>query len=148
MVDRLVETFYGKVRQDERLAKLFAQDMSKDWPEHLAQMKGFWRSVVMQTSEYNGRPVPAHMKMSDIKPEDFARWLELFREAAVQTCTKGAAELFVNRAETIAKSLQMALFLRGVIAPPGAFENGVLKDGVIEKVRQEQDEWAGRPLSP
>lgn len=138
MVDELVETFYSKVRKHERLAQLFANDMSKDWPEHLDQMKGFWRSVVMQTAEYQGRPVPAHMKMTDIQPEDFANWLNLFRETAHQVCTSGGAALFINRAETIARSLQMAIFLKGVIAPPDAFENGVMKQGVIDAARQEQ----------
>ncbi len=138
MVDDLVEAFYSKVRKHERLAQLFAKDMSKDWPEHLDQMKGFWRSVVMQTAEYQGRPVPAHMKMTDIQPEDFANWLSLFRETAHEVCTSGAAALFINRAETIARSLQMAIFLRGVIAPPNAFENGVMKQDVIDAARQEQ----------
>lgn len=138
MVDHLVEAFYTKVRKHERLARLFAKDMSKEWPEHLDQMKGFWRSVVMQTAEYQGRPVPAHMKMTDLEPGDFANWLELFRATAHEVCTPGAAALFINRAETIAKSLQMAIFLKGVIAPPNAFENGVMKQDIIDAARQEQ----------
>ncbi|MCV6603401.1 MAG: group III truncated hemoglobin [Cohaesibacter sp.] len=139
MVDQLVEAFYGKVRQHERLALLFANDMSKDWAEHLDQMKAFWRSVVMQTAEYQGRPVPAHMKMTEIKPEDFASWLSLFRETAHEICTPGAASLFINRAETIARSLQMAIFLRGMIAPPDAFEHGVMKQHVIDAMKNKQN---------
>lgn len=137
MIDALVETFYGSIRQDERLSMLFGVGMSKNWPEHLEQMKGFWRSLVMQTSEYSGRPVPAHMKMSQLQAEDFTKWLALFRTAAAQTCTASAAELMINRAETIARSLQMAVFLEGQIVPKDAFENGVMKPEVIEAFRAE-----------
>lgn len=138
LVDQLVETFYSRIREDERLAMLFAGGMSKDWPEHLEQMKAFWRSLTMQTSEYGGRPVPAHMRMQDLQPEDFANWLTLFRQTAREICTKDAADLFINRAETIARSLQMAVFLKGVVAPPDAFENGVMRQEVIEAARQQQ----------
>lgn len=41
-IDHLVETFYGKIRDDELLGPIFNQRIA-DWPAHLARMKGFWR---------------------------------------------------------------------------------------------------------
>lgn len=135
LVSRLVETFYARVRQHPRLDVLFSMGMSQEWPEHMEQMKGFWRSLLMQTREYEGRPVPAHMKLQGLEPEDFADWLTLFRQTARELCEPAAAALFINRAETIAKSLQMAVFLKGMVAPMGAFEDGVMRPEIIAAYR-------------
>lgn len=127
LVSELVEQFYSRVRQHPRLAALFAGGMSLDWPEHLDIMKAFWRSMLMQTREYDGRPVPAHMKMQDLTPQDFADWLSLFRQTAQDICPPSAATLFIDRAQTIARNLQMALFFAGQVLPKDAFEDGVLR---------------------
>ena len=133
----LVDRFYARIRQHERLADLFASGMSQEWPDHLSRMKAFWRSMLMQTREYDGRPVPAHVKMQGLQPSDFADWLVLFRETVREICTAEAAALYISRAETIAKSLQMAVFLKGYVAPAGAFENGVMTEKAIGQLRQE-----------
>lgn len=127
LVSALVEAFYGKIRKHPRLSMLFAGGMSAEWPEHLEIMKGFWRSMLMQTREYSGRPVPVHMKMPDLTPQDFADWLSLFRQTAEELCPPSAAALFIDRAETIARNLQMAIFFAGSVLPKDAFLNGVLK---------------------
>lgn len=139
-VSNLVESFYSKVRKHPRLAMLFAGGMSMDWPDHLDVMKRFWRSMLMQTREYGGKPVPAHAKLEGLEPEDFAEWLKLFRETAKETCPADAAALYINRAETIARSLQMAVLLKGRIAPPDAFENGVMREEFIAFVRRKDDQ--------
>ena len=139
-VSDLVERFYGKIRKHPRLAQLFAAGMSMDWPDHLGRMKAFWRSLLLQTREYGGKPVPAHAKLEGLEPDDFADWLALFRETANEVCEPDAAALYINRAETIARSLQMAIFLKGRIAPTNAFENGVMtKDFIAFMRRMDQD---------
>ena len=130
-VSNVVETFYGRIREHPRLSKLFAEEMTQEWPDHLERMKGFWRSMLMQTREYSGRPVPAHMKMEGLAPDDFAQWLALFRQTARELCPPAAAGLYIDRAETVARSLQMAVFFHGQIAPPSAFINGVMTDEAI-----------------
>lgn len=141
-VSDLVEAFYGKIRQHPRLAMLFSAGMTMDWPEHLDRMKAFWRSMLMQSREYGGKPVPAHARLEGLEPEDFADWLTLFRQTARELCPPEAADLYINRAETIARTLQMAVFLKGRIAPPDAFENGVMSQDFLAFVRRkdQQDE--------
>ncbi|TLP45612.1 group III truncated hemoglobin [Cohaesibacter sp. CAU 1516] len=141
-VSDLVDTFYGKVRQHPRLAMLFAGGLSMEWPEHLDRMKAFWRSMLMQTREYGGKPVPAHLKLEGLDPEDFADWLTLFRQTARDLCPEAAADLYISRAETIAKTLQMAVFMQGRIAPPDAFDHGVMSKDFLAFVRRkdQQDE--------
>ena len=145
-ISELVERFYAKVRQHPRLSTLFAAGMSLEWPEHLDRMKAFWRSMLMQTRDYGGRPVPAHMKMADLQPEDFALWLDLFRQTAREICPPSAAALYIDRAQTVARSLQMAVFLTGRIAPPDAFKDGVMTAEFIARVRQQASgEATGSP---
>ena len=111
-ISRLVRGFYARVRRDERLGPIFAREIPGDWEPHLEKMTDFWSSVVLKTGGYEGRPVPAHMKIEGITPEDFAIWLGLFRETAEELCVPEVAAVFVERAERIARSLQLALFFR------------------------------------
>lgn len=109
-ISRLVRSFYNRVRADGRLGPIFAREITGDWEPHLEKMTDFWSSVILKTGGYEGRPVPAHMKIEGITPDDFAIWLGIFRQTAEELCTPEVAAVFIERAERIAKSLQLALF--------------------------------------
>jgi hemoglobin len=111
-IGRLVRDFYGRVRKDVRLGPIFAREIAGDWEPHLEKMTDFWCSVILKTGAYQGRPVPAHLKLKDVREEDFAIWLAIFRETARDRCTPDVAEVFIDRAERIARSLQLAMFFR------------------------------------
>jgi hemoglobin len=111
-IGRLVRTFYGRVRGNERLGPIFAGVIGEDWEPHLEKMTEFWCSVILKTRSYEGRPVPAHLKLKMVREEDFTIWLSLFRETADELCPPGAAEIFIERAERIAESLKLAMFFR------------------------------------
>ena len=62
-----------------------------------------------------------HVRVADIRPTHFARWLHLFRETARQVCPPAAADLFAAKAEMIGQSLQLGIAAsRGELpgAPP------------------------------
>ena len=107
-ISLLVEEFYGKIRAHERLGMLFADNMERDWPEHLERMKTFWRSVLLKSGEYKGRPIPVHMKLPEIRTEDFREWLRLFDETAREVLAPGARPIVLEAAERIATSLWLA----------------------------------------
>ena len=65
-ISDLVERFYGRVRNDERLGPIFEARVQGEWGPHLAKMKGFWRSVLLKTGEYKGRPVPVHVRIGGL----------------------------------------------------------------------------------
>ncbi|MBA5628378.1 group III truncated hemoglobin [Moheibacter lacus] len=73
----LVDTFYGKVRQDELIGGIFNDIIQDRWPEHLEKMYKFWQTVLLEEHTYSGRPFVPHLKMP-IEKEHFDRWLELF----------------------------------------------------------------------
>lgn len=117
LIAKLVRRFYGRVAEDERLGPIFNRRLDGHWGAHLEKMTEFWSSIMLKTASYNGRPVPAHLRLKEVVPEDFAIWLGLFRETAEELCPPDLADIFVRHAERIAQSLQLAMFFR---LPPHA----------------------------
>jgi hemoglobin len=118
MIARLVHAFYGRVREDEMLAPVFAVRIT-DWPPHLARMCAFWSSVVLMSGTYHGRPMPAHARLP-VSGAHFDRWLALFEATAAEVCPPAAAALFVEKARMIATSLELGVAVgRGLILKPG-----------------------------
>lgn len=106
----LVETFYARIRAHPRLGPIFNGEVDH-WPAHLAKLKDFWASVAMNAGRYSGKPVPAHMKLQGIAPEDFQTWLGLFRQTVSDISGNDeVVTYFMVRAERIARSLQFAMF--------------------------------------
>jgi hemoglobin len=111
-IGRLVRTFYARVRRDERLGPIFERHVADDWEPHLEKMTDFWCSVILKTGTYQGRPVPAHLKLKGVVEADFDIWLGHFRQTAHELCPPEVADVFIDRAERIAKSLSLAMFFR------------------------------------
>ncbi len=119
MIDRVVRAFYGKVREDDVLAPIFAARIT-DWEPHLARMCEFWSSVALMTGIYHGRPMEKHLPLP-VDGRHFDRWLRLFRATAQEVCPPAAAAHFIERAERIAQSLEMGIAVsHGVLLTKGA----------------------------
>ena len=117
----LVDTFYTRVRAHAVLGPVFDTAIGDNWDHHLGKMKDFWASVALNAGRYSGKPVPAHARHKTIEPGHFDTWLALFHQTLVDTApTEGAVTYFMERAERIAHSLQLALFgVPGLGPPPG-----------------------------
>jgi len=114
----LVHCFYGKVREDSVLGPVFDAAI-ESWPEHLEKMSAFWSSVMLTSGRYKGSPMAAHLKhKSAIERSMFERWLNLWREAAVEVLDERGSAAVVAKAERIAESLQLAMFFK--IEPCGS----------------------------
>ena len=107
-ISELVELFYQRIQVDARLAPIFKKHVPGDWGPHLAIMKGFWRSVLLKTGEYNGRPVPVHVKLGKLDEDDFRAWLGLFRSTVADVFEPEARGVVIEAAERIATSLWLA----------------------------------------
>lgn len=75
----LVDTFYGKVRQDDLLKDIFENVIQDRWPEHLEKMYRFWQTVLFDEHTYSGSPFAVHAKLP-VAFEHFERWIQLFNE--------------------------------------------------------------------
>ena len=115
----LVREFYQRVRRDARLGPIFAREIAGDWEPHLEKMTDFWCSVILKTGSYQGRPVPAHVKLKGVTENDFSIWLSIFGETARDLCDPDTARVFIERAERIAQSLKLAMFYRLPEVPAG-----------------------------
>lgn len=73
----LVDTFYGKVREDRKLKDIFNNVIQDRWPAHLAKMYRFWQTVLLEEHTYYGSPFLPHAKLP-VEKEHFDQWLTLF----------------------------------------------------------------------
>ena len=117
VIQAQVHAFYGKVRTDPMLGPIFEAKIA-DWDAHLAKLCDFWSSVTLATGRFKGAPMPAHMRLTGVGAQHFAHWLDIWRATAAETCEPAAAALLIDRAEMIARSLQMGMAVaRGELPP-------------------------------
>jgi hemoglobin len=112
-LERLVRAFYAAARHDPMIGPLF--DDVQDWDAHIARITTFWSSVALMTGRYHGQPMVPHQKLP-LEPKHFLRWLELFEQTARAMCSEPGAELLIDKARRIARSLQLGIDVqRGVL---------------------------------
>ena len=107
-----VDQFYAKIRVDPVLGPIFGRVVQGEWDLHLATMRNFWSSVKLTSGRYKGTPVPAHLRIKDIEPQMFDRWLRLFGETCDELFENDVAGAFRMKAARIAESLKLMLFFR------------------------------------
>ena len=110
-ISLLVDEFYRRIRAEKTLGPIFEEAIGDRWDYHLPRMKSFWASVALNAGTYSGQPVPAHKKLSRVQQSHFQTWLALFRQTLQDTSpTLEAVDYFMERANRIAESLQLAMF--------------------------------------
>ena len=123
----LVDEFYSRVRSDPVLGPIFARhvgDTQEAWAEHLATLRNFWSSVMLTSGRYKGDPFSTHLRMDELEPEMFERWLALFREACATLFPDSRSRMFEEKAQRIAQSLRLGLFERLPAAAREVDRNG------------------------
>ena len=78
-VKNLVDTFYGKIRNDELLAPIFNERIEDRWPEHLEKMYRFWQTVLLGEQTYYGAPFVPHAQLP-VTNQHFGQWVRIFNE--------------------------------------------------------------------
>ena len=118
-IDLLVETFYGRVLAHAALGPVFDARLAGRWPEHMAKMKSFWSSVAFRSGAYGGKPVQAHVGVSNLTADLFPQWLALFAATLDDIApTDEAKAWFMATAERIARSLTLSLFYNPALDDP------------------------------
>lgn len=108
-IGTLVPAFYARVRDDAVLGAIF-NGAIEDWPQHLEKLKAFWSSVLLTSGRYKGQPMVAHVRQGQhMTPENFARWLTLWRETTNDLLPPDTALAIQERAARIAESLQLGV---------------------------------------
>ena len=114
-IRRLVELFYGRVRRDPVLGPVFEGALGttdEAWAAHFARLTDFWSSLMLRSGRYHGDPFSAHLRLPELRPAMFDRWLALFHQTCSELFEPDVARAFGERAERVARSLRMGLFER------------------------------------
>jgi hemoglobin len=108
----MVDAFYGKVREHERLGYIFNDVANVDWDSHLPKMVEFWAKMLFQTQNYHGKPFRKHMPLP-IERKDFSIWYGLFRETVDEYFEGEKAEFAKDLAGRIAASFSIRMDMAG-----------------------------------
>ena len=103
-----VRTFYERGLADPLLGPVLAGAIP-DLETHVATVANFWSKSLLHTERYDGHPFAAHTHLP-VEPEHFSRWLELFKEAALETLPKTQAEQALAKATHMAQCFQAGMF--------------------------------------
>jgi hemoglobin len=104
-ISQLVDHFYGAIRKDALLGPIFANKIN-DWPLHLARMKDFWASIMLESGRYRGNPMQKHIAIGGIEAAHFERWHALWDQALMEIAPNAAVcERFLDAARRIGESL-------------------------------------------
>jgi hemoglobin len=108
-IARLVPAFYVRIREDAVLGPIFTGAIN-DWPHHLDKLQAFWSSVLLTSGQYKGQPMVAHLRHErHMTAENFARWLDLWRQTTVELLPPETAAVCEEKANRIAESLQLGV---------------------------------------
>ena len=101
----LVDRFYSAVRTDDLLGPIFQRHV-KDWPHHLARMKDFWMSVIVEPGRFSGNPMQKHIAIGELGGGHFNRWQSLWDQTLMDSAPSAeAANRFRQAARRIGESL-------------------------------------------
>lgn len=107
-IKNLVDTFYGKVRQNELIGPVFNERIQDRWPEHLEKMYRFWQTVLIGPHTYFGSPFPPHAKLP-VEKEHFDTWMGIFAETIDELFEGKIAEEAKWRAAKMAEMFQIKI---------------------------------------
>ena len=117
-ISHFVDQFYRRVFASEVLGPVFAEQTTQEWDHHLDKMKSFWRSVLLKSGEYKGKPVPVHNRLVGVASRHFDEWLWLFSETSSEVFSEEAVPLVNAAAMRIATSLWLARSADPFSTPP------------------------------
>lgn len=108
-VEHLVDTFYGKVLQDEQLKPFFAH---LDFEMHKPKMVDFWAFVLLSEGGYKTDVTAKHMHMP-LQKEHFDQWIALFNETVDALYSGEKAQMAKDRAFLIRWTLESKIVNHG-----------------------------------
>ncbi len=105
-IELLVNTFYEKVRSNEKLGYIFEDIAKVDWVSHMPVMYSFWASVLLNEQSYTGNAMTPHIALSKLTPLtkiEFDAWMLLFTTTVDDLFEGEKADEAKFRAENIAR---------------------------------------------
>jgi truncated hemoglobin YjbI len=106
-IQAVINNFYQLIRNDKLLAPSFERALGTTWHEHLAQMLVFFSDLMRINQQYNGDLLWQHVKLMELQPAHFDRWIALFEDAVNAVCVNAEKKQhLINRAAHINNGLK------------------------------------------
>ena len=104
-IEDLVNLFYDKVQNDDKIGFFFNDVAKVDWAHHLPKMYSFWETLLFGQISYKGNQMAMHFPINDKVPLEkahFAHWVKLWTETVEENFAGEMAELAIYKATNIA----------------------------------------------
>ena len=107
-IEKIVNAFYDKVKNDEAIGYLFTDVAHVNWELHLPKMYDFWEVILFGTGHFKGNPMFVHKELHSKSPmnsEHFAHWFDLFQNTVDDLYQGKNAEEIKYSASNIAQTM-------------------------------------------
>lgn len=104
----VVDTFYGRVKENELLNPVFESVVQGNWQPHLEKMYRFWQTILLYEHTYSGSPFAHHAPLP-IHAEHFEAWLTLFNQTIDELFEGERASEMKMRANKMGEMFQYKL---------------------------------------
>ena len=104
-IELLVNRFYEKVADDEKIGFFFNDVAKVSWDKHLPKMYSFWETLLFGQISYKGNPMAMHFPINEkvaIEKHHFEHWIKLWTETVEENFTGEMAEMAIYKATNIA----------------------------------------------
>lgn len=110
----LVNTFYDKIKNDEKLGPIF-NGMINDWDTHIKLLTDFWSTQLFIEKTYHGNPIEVHRKVDafanhSINEHHFGAWLNHWIQTLDEHFEGDNVFILKNRARKMASFIHVDIF--------------------------------------
>jgi hemoglobin len=115
-INKMVIKFYTRIlNEDTIVSEVFKSKLGTDinstsWKEHIELLTNFWAMIALQSNQYQGNPMMAHIDMG-LTRDMFPIWLKMFFETIDSLYEQEQGFVFKSRAENIAMNFMRNLGL-------------------------------------
>ncbi len=105
-IEKLIVSFYEKVKLDTTIGFIFNEVVAMDWPHHIPVIVDFWETILLDNPVYKKNAMEVHYDLNkkvSLKKEHFTSWLYLFTSTVDELYEGEIAMLAKTRAKSIAE---------------------------------------------
>ncbi len=104
-IEKLIVSFYEKVKLDTTIGFIFNEVVAMDWPHHIPVIVDFWETILLDNPVYKKNAMEVHYDLNkkvSLKKEHFTSWLYLFTSTVDELYEGEIAMLAKTSAKSIA----------------------------------------------